>query len=90
MAVPIWTLKILIPIAIKLLNKKSNVSFSEAELIQQLLNAAQDVFKKAERTCFDKNHKCNYKEGSCAVLLTKGGNWTMDDITTCPYREKIK
>jgi hypothetical protein len=75
---------------IGLLTKKSNVSFEDAQLIHGLIGSVGKLFEKADRKCVHVTHKCNYRDGACKILDEKGADWTLDDILSCPFREKIE
>jgi hypothetical protein len=65
------------------------ISFAEAKLLHALIGSIAEVFKSAERTCTDANHKCNYRNGACYVLMKHGKDWRLSDIKDCKYREPI-
>ena len=78
--------KLLLPLVLK----KSNLSMSEAALLQRLVSGVNDLFARAKRTCVHKTHECTYRDGACYILSTKGEDWSLEDIKGCPYRKKIE
>lgn len=79
----------LVKLLLPLITKKKNLSFAEAELLGTLVGGITGLFERAKRTCVHKTHECTYRDGACYVLSTKGEDWTMGDIESCPYRKLI-
>lgn len=77
-------------IILSLLARKKIVSFEEASLLQDLIESIGILFTKAKRRCTSANYECQFKDGSCFILLTKGKNWKIPDIQQCPYRKKLE
>ncbi|MCK5610066.1 hypothetical protein KAR91_49795 [Candidatus Pacearchaeota archaeon] len=79
----------LVKLLLPMVSKKKTLSFSEAALLQDLVEGVFGLFAKAKRTCVHKTHECTYREGACYILLTKDKDWTLNDINECPYRKLI-
>lgn len=72
------------------LKSRDSVSFEDATVLQGVVDGIKGLFERGKRTCVHKTHECTFREGSCVVLLEKGEDWQIEDITSCPYRKEIK
>lgn len=84
------TISLATSLLLELVGGKKSLGFAEAQILQGLIDGIAGLFKDAPRTCVHKTHACTYREGSCIVLLSKGANWQMEDITSCPYRKQLE
>jgi len=66
------------------------LSAKDIEVFESIRDLLLSILSSNPRYCFNDTHKCEYREGACHVLFTKGNEWTAEDIANCKYRRIIE
>ena len=66
------------------------LSVKDMELFTLLRDLLIGILSSNPRHCFDESHKCEFREGACHILFTKGDKWTAKDLEQCKYRKKVE